>query len=145
MKKLRKRISDLVNELHNRVALDLCTKFDTILIPSFDTSKMAKHDQENGGRRKLLPKTVRALLGWAHYRFRAKLKHKALMLGKEVIVVSEEYTTKGCSRCGEITEIGGAKTFVCKNPACGFRAPRDPNSARDILAKHVLSASAAGG
>lgn len=67
------------------------------------------------------------------------------MLGKEVIVVSEEYTTKGCSRCGEITEIGGAKTFTCKNPACGFCATRDPKSARDILAKHILFAPVAGG
>jgi hypothetical protein len=145
MEKLRKRLADLVDELHKRVALDLCTKFDTVMIPTFDTSEMAKWDQENGGRRKLLPKTVRALLGWAHYRFRAKLKHKALVLGKEVIVVDESYTTKGCSRCGEITEIGGSKTFTCKNPACGFCAPRDPKSARDILAKHILPAYAVGG
>jgi transposase len=67
------------------------------------------------------------------------------MFGKEIVVVDESYTTKGCSRCGEITEIGGAKTFVCKNHTCGFCAPRDPKSARDILAKHVLSASVAGG
>ena len=145
MEKLRKRLTDLVDELHKRVALDLCSRFDTVLIPSFDTSEMAKHDQESGGRRKLLPKTVRALLGWAHYRFRARLRHKALMLGKEVIVVDESYTTKGCSRCGEVTETGGARTFTCKNPACGFHAPRDPKSARDILAKHLLSAPRAGG
>ena len=145
MEKLRKRLSNLVDELHKRVALDLCTKFDTVLIPTFDTSKMAKRDQEGGGRRKLLPKTVRALLGWAHYRFRAKLKHKALMLGKEVIVVGESYTTKGCSRCGEITEIGGSKTFKCKNVTCGFCAPRDPKSARDILTKHILPLTTMGG
>lgn len=145
MEKLRKRLADLVDELHKRVALDLCTKFDTVLIPTFDTSDMAKWDQDNGGRRKLLPKTVRALLGWAHYRFRAKLKHKALMLGKEVIVVDESYTTKGCSRCGEITEIGGSKTFTCKNPTCGFCAPRDPKSARDILTKHILPLTTVGG
>ena len=144
MEKLRKRLTDLVDELHKRVALDLCTKFGTVLIPTFDTGKMAKWDQESGGRRKLLPKTVRALLGWAHYRFREKLKHKALMLGKEVIIVDESYTTKGCSRCGEITEIGGAKTFVCKNPTCGFCAPRDPKSARDILTKHILPVTTRG-
>jgi hypothetical protein len=40
----------------------------------------------------------------------AFLKHKALLLGKEVVVVTEEYTTKGCSRCGLVTEIGGNKS-----------------------------------
>jgi hypothetical protein len=142
LEKLRRRLTCLVDELHRRVAKDLCARFDTILIPVFETGKMARWDQENGGRRKLLPKTVRAMLGWAHYRFREKLKHKALMMGKEVVVVDESYTTKGCSRCGEITEIGGAKVFRCGNASCGLCAPRDPKSARDILAKHVVSCAA---
>ena len=71
------------------------------------------------------------------------LKHKALLtvvlLGKEVIIVTEEYTTKGCSRCGLITDIGGSKTFTCQH--CGFVAPRDAKSARDIFAKHIVSLS----
>lgn len=140
MEKLRRRMECLVDEMHKRVSKDLCTRFGSVLTPIFETSKMAAHDQENGGRRKLLPKTVRALLGWSHYKFREKLKHKALMMGKEVIVVDESYTTIGCSRCGAITRIGGAKTFCCTT--CGMRAPRDPKSARDILAKHVLSTAA---
>lgn len=140
MEKLRRRLACLVDDLHKRVANDLCAKFDTILTPIFETGKMAMWDQENGGRRKLLPKTVRAMLGWAHYRFRALLQHKALVTGKEVVVVDESYTTKGCSRCGDVTEIGGAKVFCCQT--CGMRAPRDPKSARDILAKHILSAHA---
>lgn len=44
---------------------------------------------------------------------------------------------KGCSRCGLITDIGGSKTFTCQH--CGFVAPRDAKSARDILAKHIVS------
>jgi putative transposase len=77
------------------------------------------------------------ILASPHYRFREFLKHKALFLGKEVIIVTEEYTTKGCSRCGLVTDIGGSKTFTCQH--CGFVAPRDAKSARDIFAKHIVS------
>jgi putative transposase len=75
------------------------------------------------------------------FALRERLKHAALRRGKEVVVIDESYTTKGCSRCGLITEIGGSKTFRCAH--CGLQAPRDAKSARDILAKHVLPAAAA--
>jgi hypothetical protein len=141
MARLRDRVRQLVDECHRQVANDLLSRFDTVLIPVFESSKMAAHEQEGGGRRRLTHASTRALLGWAHFRFRERLKHAALLRGKEVVVVDEAYTTKGCSRCGTITEIGGSKTFRCAQ--CGFEAPRDPKSARDILAKHVLAAPAA--
>jgi putative transposase len=141
MAKLRDRVKQLVDECHKHVAHELLTRFDTVLIPVFESSKMAAHEQEHGGRRRLSSATTRALLGWAHWRFRERLKHAALRRGKEVVVIDESYTTKGCSRCGLITEIGGSKTFRCAH--CGLQAPRDAKSARDILAKHVLPAAAA--
>ena len=135
---LRDRIKNLVDDLHKRVARSLLEKFDTVLVPVFETQKMVEHINEETGRRRIInSKVARSLMTWAHYRFREFLKHKALLLGKEVIIVTEEYTTKGCSRCGLITDIGGSKTFTCQH--CGFVAPRDAKSARDILAKHIVS------
>jgi IS605 OrfB family transposase len=138
--KLRDRIKNLVNDLHKRVARSLLEDFDTILLPVFETSNMTEHINEETGRRRVLnSKTVRNLLTWSHWKFREYLKHKALVLGKEVVVVDESYTTKGCSRCGLCTDIGGSKTFKCANPNCGFSAPRDAKSARDIFCKHIVS------
>ena len=138
--KLRDRIKNLVNDLHKRVARSLLAEFDTVLLPVFETSKMVEHvNEETGKRRVLNSKTVRNLLTWSHWKFREYLKHKALVLGKEVVVVDESYTTKGCSRCGLCTDIGGSKTFKCANPNCGFTAPRDAKSARDIFCKHIVS------
>ena len=135
---LRDRIKNLVDDLHKRVARSLLETFDTILVPVFETQKMVEHvNAETGRRRVITTKTARSMMTWAHYRFRDFLKHKALLLGKEVVVCTEEYTTKGCSRCGLITDIGGNKTFTCQH--CGFSAPRDPKSARDILAKHITA------
>jgi IS605 OrfB family transposase len=135
---LRDRIKNLVDDLHKRVARSLLEKFDTVLVPVFETQKMVEHINEETGRRRIVnSKVARSLMTWAHYRFRSFLKHKALLLGKEVIIVTEEYTTKGCSRCGLITDIGGSKTFTCQH--CGLVAPRDAKSARDIFAKHIVS------
>jgi len=138
--KLRDRIQNLVNDLHKRVARSLLAEFDTVILPVFETSNMVEHVNEETGRRRVLnSKTVRNLLTWSHWKFREYLKHKALVLGKEVVVVDESYTTKGCSRCGLCTDIGGSKTFKCANPNCGFTAPRDAKSARDIFCKHIVS------
>jgi hypothetical protein len=135
---LRDRIKNLVDDLHKRAARSLLEHFDTVLVPVFETQKMVEHVNEESGRRRVITsKTARSMMTWAHYRFRAFLKHKALLLGKEVVVVTEEYTTKGCSRCGLVTEIGGNKIFTCQH--CGLRAPRDAKSARDIFAKHVVA------
>ena len=135
---LRDRIKHLVDQLHKRAARSLLEKFDTILLPVFETQKMVEHKNAESGRRRVITsKTARSMMSWAHYRFRAFLKHKALMMGKEVVVVDESYTTKGCSRCGLITDIGGSKTFNCQH--CGLCAPRDAKSARDIFAKHIVA------
>ena len=135
---LRARIQNLVNDLHKRAARSLLEKFDTVLVPKFEAQKMVQHINEETERRRVIKsKTARSMMTWAHYRFRDFLKHLALRLGKEVVVVSEDYTTKGCSRCGRITEMGGSKTFVCAH--CGLRAPRDAKSVRDIFAKHITA------
>ena len=51
---LIERQKNLVTELHRKVALDLCNNYDTILIPTFETSQMTKkHDPYKNTRRKI--------------------------------------------------------------------------------------------
>ncbi|MFO7032165.1 transposase [Limnospira fusiformis CCALA 023] len=72
------------------------------------------------------------MLTWAHYRFKLTLRHQAEITRTTVVDVTEEYTSKTCSKCGHIhTQLGGNKQFVCPN--CGHRIGRDINGAFNIL------------
>jgi putative transposase len=77
--RIRKKIKNLIKEIHFKTARFLVDSFDVILLPTFETSQMTGKSS-----RKLRSKTVRALLTWAHYQFKVRLKNKALELGKKV-------------------------------------------------------------
>jgi len=55
---MRQRICNLVNEAHNKVALDLVRRFDTIVIRSFETSQMAAKVRPDGRTLFIRRKTV---------------------------------------------------------------------------------------
>ena len=134
---LIERQKNLVTELHRKVALDLCNNYDTILIPTFETSQMVrKHDPYKNTRRKINAKTARSMLTLRHFDFRTYLQDKAVMMGKEVVTVGEHFTSVTCGACGFINEkLGGSLTFTC--PSCKFTCDRDENAGRNIFIKHL--------
>ena len=139
--RLRHRIRNLVDEVHKKVALDLTRRFDTLLLPEFKTKQMTQRKHRDDGKpRTIRSKTARAMLTWAHYRFRQRLTHKALEHGKEVVTVTEEYTSKTCGRCGHVNAKFSSKTFKCA--ACALEMDRDANGARNIFLKHIASPAA---
>ena len=94
-------------------------------------------------KRKLTTKTARALVTLSHYRFKQMLKHQASKSGCIVVDVTEEYTSKTCSKCGHIhTKLGGSKKFKC--PECGHTLDRDVNGAFNILLKALRDTSKTG-
>lgn len=129
MQRIRWRVRDLIDEIHNKLALTLCRLFDVVYIPSFETHDMVS---------KLKHKTSRAMLGWSHYRFKMKLKSKAEEYSCKIIDCTEEYTSKTCGECGEISSIGGKEVWTCKH--CGCVHDRDINGARNILLKQMFLA-----
>ena len=129
MQRIRWKIHDLIDEIHNKLALTLCRLFDVVYIPTFETHNMVS---------KLKHKTSRAMLGWAHYRFKMKLKAKAEEYSCKVVDCTEEYTSKTCGNCGEISSIGGKEVWTCKH--CGCEHDRDINGARNILLKQIFLA-----
>ena len=135
--RIRARIRNLVDEVHKKVALDLVRRFDTIVIPVFETQKMVKRVQPDGQRRKIRSKTARMMLTWAHYRFRMRLISKAIEHGKEVVVCEERYTSKCCGNCGRLNDVGSSETYTCS--FCGIVLDRDENAARNIFLKHVVA------
>lgn len=129
MKRIRWKIKDLVNEIHNKTALFLCRMFDVIYLPTFETQKMVC---------KLRHKTSRAMLGWAHYRFKRKIKAKAEEYSCKVVDCNEAYTSMTCGCCGTENQIGEKEVWTCRH--CGFKHDRDINGARNILLKQLFLA-----
>ncbi len=136
--KIRIKIKNLVSELHKKTAKYLCDKYKVIFLPTFETQQMVKK-----GKRRLATKTARAMVTLSHYKFKQTLKHQAAKHGCIVVNVTEEYTSKTCSKCGHIhKKLGGSKRFTC--PSCGHRLDRDLNGAFNILLKALRDTSKTG-
>ena len=136
--RLRKRATDLVNELHRSFARWLCLNHDLVLLPKFSTRSIVRKRDERTGRwkRKIGKKSAGSAMRLAHYKFRNVLIHKAAEFGTRVEICDEQYTSKTCGVCGTLNEgLGASKTFECK--ACGCVADRDHNAARNILIRYL--------
>lgn len=129
--RLRRKIIAKVDELHHKTARFLVDNFDVILLPTFETKQMS-----NKATRRIRSKSVRQMLGLAHYRFKMFLKHKAFECGKLVLDACEAYTSKTVSWTGEIKQkLGGAKVIRDKD---GNTLDRDTNGARGIFLRAVV-------
>lgn len=118
---LANRRSDLVTDLHRRVAHDLVTNYDIILLPTFQTQQMVK----TGSKRKIRKNTVRAMQQLRFFEFAQHLEWMCKKYGKTLIRVNEAYTSKTDSRTGVVKQVGGAKSINGLD--------RDTNGARGIL------------
>lgn len=130
---LRSKIKNVVNDLHWKTCSFLCSNFKHILLPSYETSNMVRKDIPERAR-KIRSKTVRQMLALSPYAFKEKLLFKAKCTGTHVDIVNEAYTTKTCGGCGHLKEMGGLKTYSCRN--CGFNLDRDYNGARNIFLRY---------
>ncbi|KAK9431424.1 hypothetical protein V1505DRAFT_385130 [Lipomyces doorenjongii] len=88
--KLRRRIQNLVSDMHCRIAKYLCSTFNLVVLPSFPVQQMVTR---KGGQRRIRSKTARAMATWSHYKFQQRLLDKAREYKScKVVLVSEEYT-----------------------------------------------------
>ncbi|GBC07164.1 hypothetical protein RclHR1_00730013 [Rhizophagus clarus] len=74
---------------------------------------------------------------WSHFHFRQHLIHKAREYPWcQVVICTEEYTSKTCGFCGYIhKKLDGSKEFCC--PQCKTKLDRDINGARNILLRYL--------
>lgn len=127
-----KRVKDLVMDVRNKTVKHLCKNYDVIFLPEFNTKQMV-----NRAKRRIGKGTARGMMTWSHYSFKELLKTTALREGTKVVIVTEEYTSKTCSCCGELhRNLGGSKVFKC--PSCRRTMDRDENGARNILLKSCM-------
>jgi IS605 OrfB family transposase len=130
--KVRARQQNLVADLHRRVAYDLVSNHDVILLPTFETKQMTKKSDETR-KRFLRRKTVRGMLGLAHYKFKQTLKWMAKKYGKTVIDANESYTSKTLWDGSVLKCLGGKASILFQ----GKRVNRDIHGARNILIRFL--------
>lgn len=131
----RTKLQNCINDMHSKAAKYLCESYELIFLPKFTTHQMVRR-----ATRKIRGKTARAMLTFAHYKFRQRLLDKARNYDNvQVVIVNEAYTSKTCTKCGVIkTNLGGAKTFKCSS--CDWKGDRDINGARNIYIRSVIEA-----
>lgn len=132
--KIRAKVSNTVLDLHRKTANFLTNHYKVILIPSFETQKMVAK------KSKIISKTTsRNMNQLSHYAFRQRLIDLSKREKRcEVIVCTEEFTSKTCGKCGKINRtLGSSKVFKCPNTLCNFTLDRDVNGARNIIIKYI--------
>jgi putative transposase len=132
MRRIHKKIRCLIDDCHHKFSRWLCQNYHIILLPEFKTQGMVRR-----GKRRIRSKTARMMLTWSHFRFRQFLLHKVREHPWcQVIICTEEYTSKTCGHCGHIHQkLGGSKVFCCPN--CKSELDRDINGARNILLRYL--------
>ena len=136
-KRIASKVRNLVDDLHRKLAAFLVDAYDVILLPKFETQGMVQK-----ANRRISSKTARAMCTWSHYRFRCHLLQKARCRPSvQVRLVSEEYTSKTCGKCGTLHQkLGSSKIYACAN--CKTVIDRDSNGARNVLLKHLTELTA---
>lgn len=128
---IRKYISNLKTDLHNKVAHFLSTNFSNIIIPCLDVTNIVSKK-----KRILKTKECRKLLSLCHGEFYKKLENKCKEYGSVLIKTKEEYTLKTCTFCGNINKtLKGSKIYECEK--CDSLIDRDINGARNIMLKNL--------
>ena len=123
---LRTKVHDVVRDLHRKTCRFLCDNFRAVFVPPFKAPEMTRI-----GDRVIGCKAVRNLMTFAHSEFRNKLIEYGARRGTRVYVVSEAWTTKTCTGCGHVMDVGSSKTVACEK--CGLRLDRDHSGARNIF------------
>jgi putative transposase len=130
--KIWKRIHGLVDDCHYKLIKFLTSTYQTVIIPDFGGQKMYQKLKSKETKQKM------AL--WSHFRFRQRLLSRAKLQNVKVLVVTEEYTSRTCTRCGFLNPKSVKKEKNCVS--CKFKIDRDINGSRNILLKTLTEASA---
>jgi putative transposase len=122
-RKRSNQIKDFQHKLTNKLIKN--TKSNTIIVGDLSVKQMPNSKQANRGLNRATQNT--GYLG----RFIRFLTYKADRVGKKIIKIDEQYTTKTCCGCGMIHDMPLSKRVMeCD---CGISIDRDRNSAINIM------------
>jgi len=132
IRKLHYKLRCFRHNAHYAAANFLLKRWDIVMIPKFEVSKMVK-----SSNRVMSKRSTRGMYNWAHYEFRQRLISKSFKYaGRHVLVINEPGTSKTCGLCGTWNaELGGNKVFRCQS--CLVEIDRDVNGARNNLMAQI--------
>lgn len=126
--KIEKKKKDMVDLLHWQTVNHLLEHNDVIFLGDIKSHNIVK-----GNKNRALNRLFNDM---KMYQFKQRLLYKASVAKKVVLLVKEHNTTKCCSSCGTINNVGCSKEFCCKS--CTFATGRDVNASKNILMKGFL-------
>lgn len=127
--RVQNKISHLVDEMHFKTISMLTKSYKCIILPSFESQEMSVRNKCSSVNRNLY------LL--KHYTFKMRLK-SACELRKQcnLVIGTEEYTSKTCTKCGYIRyRLGSSEVYNCDK--CNITIDRDVNGSRNIYIKNI--------
>jgi len=126
--KHEKDIANYINDMHWQIISYLTNNYNHILLGNYSTKSMVESSNTTK-----MNKRIGSTLKF--YQFRQKLIYKCLLKGCKLNIVDEFNTTKSCSNCSKLNDIGSSKEYLCKG--CKNKYPRDINSCKNILLKAI--------
>lgn len=127
---LIEKIKNIQIDIHHKLAKFLTEKYSVIILPHFESKNMVSNQSS-----KLTNKTCRLMLSMAHAEFRNRLHCKSVENDTKLMICTEEFTSKTCTYCGHLNDIGSSREHNCKR--CQNVFHRDINAARNMILKHI--------
>lgn len=129
--KSQMRLANKRKDFLHKLSTGLVKTYDIIVIEDLKSKNMMKNH-----------KLAKAIGNASWYEFRTMLEYKCKWYGKQLIVVSPNYTSQECSNCHHNS---GKKTldvreWTCSN--CGVNHDRNINAAKNILTKGLKTLQA---
>ncbi len=122
------RFKDTYNHKVSRYIVDLAYKYGVKTIQMEDLSGFSEHQSES------------LLKNWSYYDLQNKIKYKAEEKGINTIFINPQYTSKRCSKCGNVHE----ENRDCKNNQskfecviCGHKENADINASKNIAIPYI--------
>jgi transposase len=132
--KLYRKQLHLVDEMHRKIIQDLTSQYNWIFLPSFETQDMMAGKSYNKKHRE----AKRHAYQLSHFKFKTRLINRCEQLENcKLLIVSEAYTTKTCTRCGWVWESMTTKDRMFKCKQCELIMDRDIHAARNILIRNL--------
>ena len=129
LKKREKKLKNYINNMHWQVINYITKNYNHILLGNYSTKRMVENNKTNS-----INKRIGSSLRF--YQFREKLIYKCILNNCKYSLINEFNTTKSCSNCSTINNIGTSKEYICKK--CKKEFPRDVNSSKNILLKGIV-------
>ena len=129
--RLRRKLKNIVTELHWKTIKYLTENYKTILIGDLSAKSATSRKKKGANKR-----NKEMLLSISLFQFKQRLQYKCKLNGCLYSEVDEHYTSQACSCCGQRYDIKASRVYSCKN--CKMVTDRDVNAAKNIFFSHLI-------